>query len=129
MAKAAKIPATLGGLIDHLYKLRQKRLAKQKEADDMKERELALEGKLKADFKEADLDGARGKLATAGLKVDMQPTLEDWDRFIEYVDKNRAWDMLQKRLSTTAVRERLDAKLAVPGVGTVRLVKITLNKR
>lgn len=119
----------LGAMIDRLYKLRERRITKEKETDAIKEQELALEAHLRQTFGELQLDGARGRVATASLSVVEQPKIEDWDKFIAYVFRTRSPELLQKRLSTTAVRERWDAKREVPGVGSMRLVKINLSKR
>lgn len=44
------------------------------------------------------------------------PTVENWDKFNAYILKNGALDLLQRRVSTTAWRDRVEDGQRVPGV-------------
>ena len=113
-----KIPKTLGACIDLMYKLKQERAAIEKTAEAVKEQENSLEKHLLETFAKTDLEGARGKLA-----------VKDWDKLYAYILKNKAWDLLQKRASATAFRERWDDKVVVPGVEAFTVIKLSLKKR
>lgn len=122
-------PKTIGACIDTMYKLRAERHAIEKKAEDVKSKEAALESHILETFNKTDLDGARGKLATAGVSQSTVPTVKDWDKLYKYITKNGAFDLLQRRVSATAYRERLDAKEAVPGVEPFLVTKLSLKKR
>lgn len=124
-----KFPATLGACIDLLYKLRKERMDIEKKADAVKEKESALEAHLLETFKKTDLDGAKGKLATVGVSQATVPTVKDWDQLYKYIKKEDAFDLLQRRVSSTAYRERMDAKEVVPGVEPFITTKLSLRKR
>ena len=124
-----KFPNTIGSCIDLMYKLRAERFAFEKKAEVVKEKESALEKHVLESFKKTDLDGARGKVAVAGITQSTVPAVKDWDKLYAYVKKKGAWDLLQRRLSSSAYRERLDQKEAVPGVEPFIVTKLSLKKR
>jgi hypothetical protein len=124
-----KFPKTLGQCIDKLYTLRQERKEIERKAEAVKEKESALERHIIESFSKTDLDGARGTVAVAGLSQATVPTVKDWDALYKYVKKHNAFDLLQKRVSATAYRERLDVKEVVPGVEPFITTKLSLTKR
>lgn len=76
-----------------------------------------------------DLDGLVGLRAVAKLDRQEVPTCEDWTAFYTYVRKNNAFDLLQKRLSVTACRERWEARKVVPGVTKFTRVRLVVHPR
>jgi len=128
-----RTPATLGACIDLLYATREKRTALErsieKKVEDLKKEEQALEKHLFDTFGKDDLDGAKGKRATAGLTRQTVPNVKDWERLYGYIKKHDAFELLQKRVSGTAYRERLEAKEVIPGVEAFTLTKLSLTKK
>jgi hypothetical protein len=124
-----KFPSTIGACIDALYKLRQERFAIEKKAEAIQKKESELESHILETFNKSDLDGARGKFATAGVSQNTVPTVKDWDKLYRYIKKTDAFELLQRRVSATAYRERLDQKEVVPGVEAFIVTKLSLKKR
>lgn len=62
------------------------------------------------------LTTTRGKLATVKLKKTESYTATDWPAVLRYIQRTKAWDVLTKRLSTVAIRDRVNAGEEVPGV-------------
>lgn len=124
-----KYPSNLGTCIDLLYKLEQERATFEAKAKAIKSKESALEEHIIETFNKTDIDGARGKRAVASLNPQTVGSVKDWDKFYAYVKKENAWDLLQKRLSSTAYRERLNNKKAVPGVEPFVVNKLSIRKR
>lgn len=119
---------SIGNLIDKLYDLRQQRLDLQKQVDALKEQETALR---QAILFELDMNGlakASGSHATAGVTLSIQPSVEDWDAVYEFIQRNQRFDLLQKRLSTTAWRELVDEGVHVPGTFVTEVRDISLTK-
>lgn len=127
--QVSTFPKTLGACIDALYTLREERRVIEAKAKLVHEKEAELEKHLLDTFSKTDLDGAKGKKATAGVSRNTVPSVKDWDKLYAYVKKTGAWDMLQRRVSATAYRERLDAKKVVPGVEPFEVIKLSLQKR
>lgn len=124
-----KFPTTVGACIDALYKLRQQRYAIERKAEALKKQENALENHIINTFKKSELDGARGKFAIAGIGQSTVPIVKDWDELYGFIKKHGAWDLLQRRVSATAYRERLEQKEVVPGVESFIVTKLYLRKR
>ena len=123
-----KFPESLGECIDQLYSKRAQRLAAQKEVDMAKAEEALYEEHILDTFTKSDLNGAKGNLATAGVKHSTVYSISDWDEFLADVKKKKAWDCLQKRLSSLAVADRFNNGKPLAGVETFERVTLTLNK-
>lgn len=126
MAKL-KMPTTLGATIDLLWSLREERKAADVIVNEIKERESAVEAHLMNNFDKSG-DGAKGKYGLATLKHSTVADVTDWPAFYAYIQKNKAWDLLQKRPAITAIRERWDAKKTVSGVEPKEITTLSLTK-
>lgn len=133
MAKPPKYPKSMGACADLLYDLRQKRLDADKVAAALKEEEVALQEHIINTLPKGDT-GASGLRYKVQVKTEprLRVSAEKWPEFFGWVSKNKAWDVLQKRLSDKALVERsFDAKgkpRAIPGVETFPVVKVSLTK-
>lgn len=127
MAKL-KMPTTLGATIDLLWSLREERKAADVIVNEIKERESAVEAHLMNNFDKSGLDGAKGKYGLATLKHSTVADVTNWPAFYAYIQKNKAWDLLQKRPAITAIRERWDAKKTVSGVEPKEITTLSLTK-
>ena len=130
MAKAPKkFPKSMGACADLYYDLRQERLAADRAAAELKAEETRLANHI-IDNLSKDTTGAAGKhhRVQVIVKRKLRVVPEKWEDFFKYVSKNRAWDMLQKRISEDAVAARLDKGKAVPGVEPFNAVTVSLTK-
>lgn len=123
-----RVPATIGSAIDELDRLRDARRAYEALAEKEREREKALEEAIFAKFDKAQLEGARGKRAQATIARREHATIEDYDALARHIRKTGELDLLQRRLSGPAVRERWEEKKAVPGVGKFVDLRLSLTK-
>lgn len=122
------IPKTVGDAIDMLQDVRALRMAKEKEAAVIKERESALAEHIRGKLKAAGLESGRGKKATFTITVNEQVKVADWDKFYAYILKTKAWELMQKRVGATAIKERWKAGVQVPGVEKLELPDYSLTK-
>lgn len=127
MAKL-KMPTSLGATIDLLWSLREERKAAEAVVNGIKEKEAAVEAHLMNNFDKSGLDGAKGKLGLATLKHSTVADVTDWPAFYGYIQKNKAWDLLQKRPSITAIRERWDANKEIPGITPKDITTLSLTQ-
>ena len=123
-----KFPKSIGEAIDLLYQMRTDRLALQKQVDEAQATETALKQHILTNFAKADLEGAKGQVATASIKRTTQANVVDWEAFHTFIGKKKAWDLLQKRPSITALRERWDHNEEIPGVESFETIDISLTK-
>lgn len=127
------IPNSIGGLIDLMYTTQVKRLALEKEAAKFQEVENSIEALLLEKYAGEELNGAMGKLAKLATRPEELPTVKaadgDWDKVYTYILRHKDFSILQKRLSTTAIREIWKQGRVVPGVSKFTKIKVSLTKR
>lgn len=124
-----KVPTTLAACADALYKTRERRLAAQKVADGIEEEEKFLKEYLIQNLSTSlHANGISGKLARVQKILKEVPQVADWPVLQAYIKRTGSFDLLQKRLSDGAVKERWDAKKAVPGVTKFTAVTLSVTK-
>jgi hypothetical protein len=122
-------PKTIGACVDKAYKLREKRHAIAQQVTEVEHEEHALKEHIINSFSKDSIEGAKGTIATASLQRKTVATVKDWDKFYEYIKKTKSFDLLQKRVSDGAYRERLEAGKAIPGVEPFQVLSLSLTKR
>lgn len=123
-----KIPKKSGEAIDLLFKVRTERKRLASLAEREKEQESMIEEKIFSMFNKSALEGARGKIAQASIKRSDVPTFENDAAFFAHVKKTGDFDLLQRRLSIEACRERWAAGKKIPGIGLFTKVSLNLTK-
>jgi len=124
----AAYPKTIGGCVDQLYKMREQRLVIQKKVDEMKSAESALHDHIINSFKKDEIEGARGKAASASISHTTVAQVDDWEKFYKYIAAEGAFDLLQRRVNDGAYRARLEDEIVVPGVTAFSFPKLSVTK-
>lgn len=130
-AKAVKLTAAqrqVAGLVDELYKTREKRYALQRTTTALEEQEKAIRLKLISALPKFGATGLAGKVARAQLEGKVIVKVADASKFHKYIVKHDAWDLLQQRVSVKAVQDRWDAKQSIPGVVPETVTVVSLHK-
>lgn len=125
---AYKFPKHMGACADLLYDLKNRRLAQDKVAGALLEEEKALKEHIIQNLPKSEASGIAGKVARVTVVTKEVPQLKDDDKFFAFMAKNKRWDLMQRRISDTAVREMWDSGKKVPGVEPFTVVTISLNK-
>lgn len=123
-----KFPKAMGACADRLYELRQKRLEEQKKVDAIEAEEKALKEHIIQNLPKSEASGVAGKLARVTVVTKEIPQVEDWDAFYKYVKKTGNFDLMQRRLTDAAVKERWEAGKEIPGVKHFQAVSVSINK-
>lgn len=89
--------------------------------------------KLESWIKEkADAEGVtsfKTKHGTAFLTTTDYANVADWDAVLTFIQENEAYDMLEKRVSKTAVRGYIDQQKAVPpGINYGTKLEVNVRK-
>jgi hypothetical protein len=123
---------TVGQIIETYMKLRHQKESIENEAKakvkDIKENMTKLEAWIK---EKADADGVtsfKTNHGTAFLTTNDYARVADWDAMLEFVQKNEAYDLLEKRVSKVAVRGYIDMNKAVPA-GVTYGTRVDINVR
>jgi hypothetical protein len=123
-----KFPKALGACADQLYEVREKRLLLSKQVDEFQAHEVALKEHLIQNLPKSEASGVAGKLCRVTVVSKPIPQVKDWDKFYKFVKKTGAFDLMQRRLSDTAVKERWEAGKEVPGVEHFNALTVSINK-
>jgi hypothetical protein len=126
--KKIKIPKKLATRADRLYLVRQDRYAAQKAVDSLKAEETALIDSIIDDLPKSEALGISGKVARVTLTKKDFAQVEDWEAVQKYIVKNKAWDLMQKRISDGGIKARWEDGKKVPGVKKFIKVGVSINK-
>lgn len=130
-AKKRVIPKNLAAAADLYYSVRLERLAREKELEAEKEFENLLKEHLINNIPKSEATGVAGKLCRVSINTKTVPVVQDWEKFYEYVAKNRSkggFALLNRAVNAKAVSEIWDAGKQVPGVGSFNAVTLSVNK-
>ena len=119
---------SIAALADAFGNYREARLAQEKVAASLKERETALSTYLVDNIPKSDATGVIGKVWGAVIKSKTVVQVTDWDAFWSYVFKSKRQDLLQRRVGDAAIKEIWEAGKAVPGVGRIDVPTVSLSK-
>jgi hypothetical protein len=115
------------------YDLQQKRLAIKREMEakikEISSEEDALEEHMFALFGNEALERASGSRANGTIKKTTVYNVKDWDLFYQFILENRAFDLLHKRVTVSAVAERVESGVAVPGTEPFTKMEINITGR
>lgn len=127
--KPRKLPKSMGACADLFYDVRQQRYAADKAAAELKAEEDRIKQHIIDNLKKDDT-GAAGKHHRVQVVRKWKPRInpEQWGKFHAWVRKNNAFDLLQKRLSDDAVKERMAAGKKIPGLEKFDYVDVSLTK-
>lgn len=117
---------TLQQLIDAWGTARVTRLAEQKIVDRLEETEKKLKAQVIAKMKTAKVTSLGGQKYGANFKSKDKPTTGDWQKLYTYIKEHDAFDLLQKRLTETAVEARWEEGEEIPGIVKFPVEDITM---
>lgn len=123
-----KIPKTVAGMADLRYTVREQRKAIEKCAELLKKVQTELDEYFIANLPKSDASGVAGQVARIQLGRKIIPQVADWDAFYKHVQDTGEFELLQRRLNEGAMRERLEAKVLVPGTTTFTAVTVSCTK-
>lgn len=102
--------------------------AAKQEAQAIKEKMAKLEAWLLNQANVQNVTSFKTKSGTAFVTTTDYANVADWDAVLEYIRENDAFDMLERRVSKTAVRGYIETKGSVPA-GVNYGTKIEINVR
>jgi hypothetical protein len=121
------ISSHLPDLLSQYITVRAERLALDKQAADVKKFEEELKSAIIAKYKEQGITGMGGILGTVNMSKIEEPVAQDWLSIWGYIRENGEFELLHKRLTNTAVRERWDAGVEIPGVGKQDVYRLSVS--
>lgn len=129
MARKKAFPKTPGGCVDAIYKLDMEITATKKTLKEQEEQRSALAEHVQTVFTKEKITSAKTKNARVEFKPKHRWNAEDWDKIHAYITKNKAWDLMQKRLSDKAIDDRIEDGKKIPGVKKFSYNKMSITEK
>jgi len=77
----------------------------------------------------AGITKAASDKASCTMREVTHPAIEDWDAFYKHVAATGQFELLHKRLSSAAFKERWEAGEVVPGTSSTKLWELSVVRR
>lgn len=122
------LPESLGACVDLYAEIRDLRLAMDKEVEAVQKRESEIKEHLIANLTKGEDSGVAGAIFRGHVTQKPEPTIADWNLFCSYVAKTGRFDMMQKRVTKTAILDTWEAEGAVPGIDRVLIPSLSVTK-
>ena len=119
----------LNTLLAELASIRGEIKSLQEQEKVLKLRQNDLDSEIIRKMEDQGLDQIANDVCTVSKKIDVVPTVEDWDVVHQHILDTKQFELLQKRMSATAWRELLQMGQAVPGVKATELTKINFRSK
>ena len=120
-------PTTLGAAIRHLESIREK-LATLKEQMDLLEKDRkAAEKHIYLQMSEQDIDYVKGERCSIRMVDQDVPRAADWETLYEHIRATGEFDLLHRRLSSGAFKERWMDGDSIPGAKKESLRRLTIR--
>lgn len=123
-----QMPTSLAQAADLLYSTREARLSVQKQVDELASRESAIKDFLIEQLPKGDASGVAGSYARVSLKTKTKAQVENWEDLYRHIEETGSWELVQRRISETAVRDRWEQGEEVPGVSKFHSIEVSCTK-
>ena len=127
-AAGTPLPASIGLCADEYARVRQLRLAMEKEVEGVKARESEIREHIIANLSKSDDTGAAGKHYRAQIIVQVKPKLADWAALCKVIQETGRFDLIQKRLGEKAVEDLWADGFDIPGVECMNIPTVSIAK-
>ncbi|MCJ8335427.1 MAG: hypothetical protein MJH10_14470 [Epibacterium sp.] len=129
-APGDEIPEHLGQVADEYKRVSQIRLTMSKATDEVKARESELKNFLIDNIDVDNESGVMGRNYVATIKTDKKPRMdaEFWPDLHQWIADNDRFDLLQKRLSDTAVMDLINSGEKLPGIESMTVKSVSVTK-
>ena len=88
--------------------------------------ELRLE--VLGDMNKDGLESLKSNGLSLSVSKQVVVEVQDWEEYYKYIHRYKAYDLLQRRIGSRAVLDRLESGKKVPGVETKTIRKLNVRK-
>lgn len=101
----------------------------EKAYNDQKKAVETLREEMIQEMNVAGTESYKSDLGSISKSTTTVPVVNDWEKFYDYIHKNDAFELLQRRASTQAWRDRVEDGEEIPGVSSFskETLRITLK--
>lgn len=117
--------SNIADVVDDWFVTRASRLEADRAAKDLKSRENELAGEIINRLTKEGITTLGGKRVTVTVTKEEIPVVADWEALYDFIKNTDSFDLLQRRLTGSAVELRWENEEEVPGVTTTARHKLT----
>jgi hypothetical protein len=122
------ISSQLPDLVDAYITARAQRLALDKQVDELKSHEEVLKDAIITKMKEGKMLACGSTLGIVKMTINKEPQGQDWPAIYDYIKANDAFDLLHRRLTVQAVKDRVAEGEEIPGIAWAEVPRISVSK-
>lgn len=115
-------------IVEQYLELKVRRLAASKEVQKMEEQESELKQAIITALREGKPELLGSSASRVSLSTKYKPVAEDWAKIYQFIGKHNAFELLQRRLTESAVMERLNDGQTIPGINKFPVFDISITK-
>ena len=118
----------LSKLVDEYTVTRQNRLDADKHARTLKAKETELKDQLLGELITNEVGSVGGSTHTVKRQTKKKPQVAEWPEFYEFMLKEEATQLLQRRLNEGAVKEMVEDGVHIPGIEYYEVNDLSVSK-
>lgn len=123
-----RIPKGVGACADLLGKLKAEKAELTKKMNKLDENYRAVKEYVIQTLPKSAAKGVSGKNFRATIKTKEVPSPKDWDKIYKHITRTKSFDLLQRRLSSTAVKDRWEDGKKIPGIESFTITDVSVTK-
>jgi len=118
----------LMAMIDELSALETERLSLDRKSKALKDAENDFKARIMKEMNYLGITVIAGNGGRrASVQVSIEPVVHDWGQVLQYIKETEAMELLHRRLTVSAVKERWESGVNIPGVDRYEEHKLTLS--
>ena len=119
---------SLGKSADNIYAITLQIKELEAQISKLKSKRTTAETSLMNRMGTSEVATIRGTQAMASISHTEVFGVKDWDAFYKYISRYKAFDLLHKRASSTAIKMRIEDGKKVPGIKKDKFTKLSITK-
>lgn len=123
----AIISSHLPDVINRYISVRAQRLTLEKEAASIKELEDELSKLIVERYREQGINVLGSTNGSVKMTKTEEPVCNDWPELWDHIKETGQWELLHKRITTTAIKEHYDAGETIPGISFIDKFKLSVS--
>ena len=121
-------PATLNDHLERIFDIADEIAVVEASLSALEEKKRKAQEVLSALMKKDGLESIRVQRGSTALVRSTVAKIGDWTALTAYIAKHKAFDLFQRRLTSKAYFDRVEAGEAIPGVTTEQVIHMKLNR-
>lgn len=119
----------INDLINQFVEVKALKESLNEQIKECNEKLAKIEAEIMEQMSNAGISQAASDKASCTMRQVTHPAITDWDAFYKHVASTGEFELLHKRLSSTAFRERWESGEAIPGTSTSTAWELSVRRK